>query len=123
MFISHLSYLLYAPPAVAICRHPDSPPAGAAYDAKVASLAAFLDDARLLGRVANRARLRLPPRLRTHDGLMESSEDVREVHWRLVQGLANVRLRPYSLVVDSIGDGRFMGSAHGMETPLDVLGV
>lgn len=123
MFMAHLNYLLYAPSAVAICRHPASPEVGAFYDATVAALAAFLDDALLLGRLANRARLRLPGSIRSHDGLLDSSNDVREIHWRLVHGLKNVKYRPYSLALDPLAGGRHIGSLHGKETPADILGI
>ncbi|GAA5972259.1 hypothetical protein JCM11641_002377 [Rhodosporidiobolus odoratus] len=117
---SHLSWLLFAPEALKHSRQPPSAEDGALYDAKVAALAAFLDDARLLGRVANRARLRLPSSTRA-EGLMDPATEVREIHFRLLQGLSNLKLRPYNLVS---GDRSFfMGATHGQETPLDVLGV
>lgn len=123
MFVAHLNYLLYHPSAAAICRHPESPEDGAHYDARLAALAAYLDDTRLLGRIANRARLRLPSHRRSHDGLLDSDGEIREVHWRLVHGLRNVKFRPYSLLLEPLGEGGHFGSAHGMESPLDVLGV
>ncbi|CEQ38852.1 SPOSA6832_00330 [Sporobolomyces salmonicolor] len=119
---SHLSWLLYAPAAVEFSRDPPSAEDGAYYDAKVAALAAYLDDARLLGRVANRARLRLPVEARA-EGLMHAGRAVREIHFRLIQGLSNVALRPWNLASDPIAQGMYLGSAHGNETPLDVLGV
>ncbi|GAA5878629.1 hypothetical protein JCM1840_003533 [Sporobolomyces johnsonii] len=119
---SHLSWLLYAPAAVEFSRDPPSAEAGAYYDAKVAALAAYLDDARLLGRVANRARLRLPVEARA-EGLMHEGRAVREIHFRLIQGLSNLALRPWNLASDPISQGMYLGSAHGNETPLDVLGV
>ncbi|GAA5857071.1 hypothetical protein JCM8547_007942 [Rhodosporidiobolus lusitaniae] len=117
---SQLSWLLFAPQALDHSKLPPSPEEGAAYDAKVAALAAFLDDARLLGRVANRARLRLPSTSRA-EGLMDPAAEVREIHNRLLQGFGNIKLRPFNLVdLDRTG---FLGSAHGNETPLDVLGL
>ncbi|KAK4055224.1 hypothetical protein OIV83_000504 [Microbotryomycetes sp. JL201] len=123
MFVAHLNYLLYHPVAVSLCRHPESPEDGAHYDAKLAALAAYLDDTRLLTRIANRARLRLPSHRRSHDGLLDHGGEIREVHWRLVHGLRNIRFRPYSVLLSPLGDGAHYGSAHGMETPLDVLGL
>lgn len=89
----------------------------------VGALAAYLDDALLLGRVANRARLRLPGTIRSHEGLMDPATDVQEIHWRLVSGLKNVKFRPYSLTVAPMAERRHVGSLHGVETPLDVLGI
>ncbi|KAM0793454.1 hypothetical protein ACM66B_000897 [Microbotryomycetes sp. NB124-2] len=123
MFVAHLNYLLYHPVAIGLCRHPESPEDGAHYDSKLAALAAYLDDTRLLSRIANRARLRLPSHRRNHDGLLDSRGEIRELHWRLVHGLRNVRFRPYSVLLNPLGDGGHLGSAHGMETPLDVLGL
>ncbi|GAA5845904.1 hypothetical protein JCM5353_008417 [Sporobolomyces roseus] len=122
LFAAHLSWLLYAPEAVKFSRKPPSAEAGAFYDAKVAALAAFLDDARLMGRVANRGRLRLPLDARA-EGLMHDGRSVREIHFRLIQGTANTQLRPWHYASDPISEGMFLGSAHGSETPLDVLGV
>ncbi|GAA5826947.1 hypothetical protein JCM11251_002175 [Rhodosporidiobolus azoricus] len=117
---SHLSWLLFSPTALEFSQHPPSADEGAFFDTKIAALAAFLDDARLLGRIANRARLRLPSTNRA-EGLMDKSPEVRELHSRLLQGLGNVKLRPYNLLdLDRTG---FLGSAHGNETPLDVLGL
>ncbi|GAA6004395.1 hypothetical protein JCM10207_000707 [Rhodosporidiobolus poonsookiae] len=117
---SHLSWLLFAPAAVEFSRKPWTAEDGAVYDAKVAALAAFLNDTRLLGRVANRARLRLPSTYRA-EGLMDRSETVRETHYRLLQGLGNTRFRPYNLA--GADRSYFLGATHGNETPLDVLGV
>ncbi|GAA5922679.1 uncharacterized protein JCM15063_003388 [Sporobolomyces koalae] len=122
LFASHLSWLLYAPAAVEFSRAPPSAEAGAYYDAKVAGLAAFLDDAWLMGRVANRGRLRLPLDARA-EGLMHDGQAVREIHFRIIQGLANTQARPWHYASDPIAEGMFLGSAHGNETPLDVLGV
>ncbi|GAA5891100.1 hypothetical protein JCM6882_006419 [Rhodosporidiobolus microsporus] len=120
MLNSHLSWLLFAPQALELSRQPPSAEEGAFYDTKIAALAAFLDDARLLGRVANRARLRLPSTNRA-EGLMDKSAEVRELHSRLLQGLGNVKLRPYNLLdLDRTG---FLGAAHLSESPLDVLGL
>ncbi|GAA5965491.1 hypothetical protein JCM3765_003304 [Sporobolomyces pararoseus] len=122
LFASHLSWLLYAPKAVEYCRKPPSAEDGAYYDARVAGLAAFLDDPRLVGRVANRGRLRLPLEARA-EGLMHDSQSVREIHFRLIQGLSSTQVRPWHYASDPISEGMFLGSAHGNETPLDVLGV
>jgi hypothetical protein len=48
---------------------------------------------------------------------------VREIHWRLLNGVTNSQLRPFHYVADEIAQGMYLGSAHGNETPLDVLGV
>ncbi|GAA6018261.1 hypothetical protein JCM11491_005127 [Sporobolomyces phaffii] len=122
LFASHLSWLLYAPQAVEYCRKPPSAEDGAYYDAKVAGLAAFLDDPRLVGRVANRGRLRLPLEARV-EGLMHDGQSVREIHYRLIGGTSHVQARPWHYASDPIAEGMFLGSAHGNETPLDVLGV
>ncbi|GAA5870484.1 hypothetical protein JCM16303_002023 [Sporobolomyces ruberrimus] len=122
LFASHLSWLLYAPKAVEYCRKPPSAEDGAYYDAKVAGLAAFLDDPRLMGRIANRGRLRLPLDARA-EGLMHDGQSVREIHFRIIQGLSNTQVRPWHYASDPISEGMFLGSAHGNETPLDVLGV
>ncbi|GAA6064327.1 hypothetical protein JCM10212_004566 [Sporobolomyces blumeae] len=122
LFASHLSWLLYAPEALKFSRDPPSAEDGAYYDAKVAALAAYLDDARLMGRVANRARLRLPLDARA-EGLMHDGVSVREIHYRLIQGLSNTQLRPWHYASDPISEGMYLGAAHGNETPLDVLGI
>ncbi|SCV68806.1 BQ2448_927 [Microbotryum intermedium] len=124
MLTAHLSWLLYSPDALQHSRRPPNAASGAAYDAKIAVLAAFLDDAKLLGRVANRARLRLPEENREH-GIMFVDEEVKAVHWRLIQGLAHIRFRPYSIVMDldDLDHGGHDGSAHGYETPMDILNV
>ncbi|GAA6036583.1 hypothetical protein JCM8097_001237 [Rhodosporidiobolus ruineniae] len=120
MLNSLLSWLLFSPEALEFSAKPPSAEEGAFYDTKVAALAAFLDDARLLGRVANRARLRLPSANRA-EGLLDPAAEVREVHSRLLQGLSNVKLRPYNLLdLDRSG---FLGAVHGNETPLDILGL
>lgn len=75
-----------------------------------------------MGRVANRGRLRLPLDARA-EGLMHDGRSVREIHFRLIQGTANTQLRPWHYASDPISEGMFLGSAHGSETPLDVLGV
>ncbi|KAK4057592.1 hypothetical protein OIO90_001237 [Microbotryomycetes sp. JL221] len=123
MFVAHLNYLLYHPLGVSVSRHPASPEDGAHYDAKLAALSAYLDDTRLLGRIANRARLRMPSHRRNHEGLLDANGEIREVHWRLVNGLRNVRFRPYSILLEPLADGSHFGSMHLMETPLDVLGI
>ncbi|KDE08285.1 hypothetical protein MVLG_01548 [Microbotryum lychnidis-dioicae p1A1 Lamole] len=124
MLTAHLSWLLYSPDALQHSRRPPNAGSGAAYDAKIAVLAAFLDDAKLLGRVANRARLRLPEENREH-GIMFVDEEVKAVHWRLIQGLSHVRFRPYSIIMDldDLDHGGYDGSAHGYETPMDILNV
>ena len=84
LFTTHLSFLLFNPLATSYSAHPHSAKAGAHYDAKVAALSAFIDDARLFIRVANRARLRLSPSTRV-EGLLHPSKEIREVHYRLIQ--------------------------------------
>ncbi|BGP04599.1 hypothetical protein JCM10049v2_000401 [Rhodotorula toruloides] len=122
MVNSHLSYLLFAPEALSFAQSPPSPDDGAFYDAKVAALAAFLDDVRLVNRVANRARLRLPSEMRA-EGLMHPGGAVREIHFRLIQGLYNTKVRPYNMASDEISQAMYVTRAHGTETPLDVLGL
>lgn len=107
LLTAHLAALLFSPDALEYNAHgrPKSVSAldeAAAYDARVAALAAYIDDAQLVGRVANRARLRLGSSLREH-GLMDPAhlDDVRAVHWRLLHGLANVKFRPYSILPDA----------------------
>lgn len=124
---SHLSYLLFSEEAIEFSRHPPSALDGAHYDAKVAALAAFLDDAQLIGRVANRARLRLPHRYRA-EGLLDPAREVREIHYRLLHGLANTRLRPYNMVAEPPEDDggpseSYVSLAHGNNTPFAVLGL
>ncbi|GAA5861421.1 hypothetical protein JCM3774_000243 [Rhodotorula dairenensis] len=124
---SHLSYLLFSEEAIEFSRHPPSALAGAHYDAKVAALAAFLDDAQLVGRVANRARLRLPHRYRA-EGLLDPAREVRDIHYRLLHGLTNTRLRPYNMVADALEDDgvpseSYVALAHGNNTPFTVLGL
>lgn len=84
IFTTQLSFLLFSPKATAYSQDPPSAKAGAHFDAKVAALAAFVDDARLFVRAANRARLRLSPGHRL-EGLLHPSREVREVHYRLIQ--------------------------------------
>ena len=123
VLVAHLSHLLFSPDAIAYSRDPPSPKAGAHYDTKIAVLAAYLDDARLVGRVANRARLRLPKQSRK-SGLMGGTRDVRDVHSKLVQGLAYVKFRPYSLLAPPVARGpNSRGSAHGYALPFQLLGV
>lgn len=55
-----LSFLLFAPNALARSASPATLQEGVQYDLKVATLGAFLGDGRLVGRVVNRARLRVP---------------------------------------------------------------
>ncbi|GAA5916950.1 hypothetical protein JCM8208_001655 [Rhodotorula glutinis] len=120
---SHLSYLLFAPPALALSADPPNAETGATYDARVAALAAFLDDVQLVGRVANRARLRLPRGMRA-EGLMDNDRAVQETHWRLLQGLRNLKMRPWSLA-GKVEDEEALWAMHhgGGETPLAVLGL
>ena len=119
---SHLSYLLFAPSALALSADPPNGETGATYDARVAALAAFLDDVQLVGRVANRARLRLPRGMRA-EGLMDNDRAVQETHWRLLQGLRNLKMRPWSLA-GKVEDEEALWAMHhgGGETPLAVLG-
>ncbi|KPV78348.1 uncharacterized protein RHOBADRAFT_50824 [Rhodotorula graminis WP1] len=120
---SHLSYLLFAPSALALSADPPDAETGAMYDARVAALAAFLDDVQLVGRVANRARLRLPRGMRA-EGLMDNDRTVQETHWRLLQGLRNLKMRPWSLA-GKVEDEEALWAMHhgGGETPLAVLGL
>ncbi|BGP36614.1 hypothetical protein JCM10449v2_000515 [Rhodotorula kratochvilovae] len=120
---SHLSYLLFAPSALALSADPPTRDAGAVYDARVAALAAFLDDAQLVGRVANRARLRLPRGMRA-EGLMDPEREVQDTHWRLLQGLRNLKVRPWSLAGKAEDEELLWAMHHGGgETPLAVLGL
>ncbi|GAA6047811.1 hypothetical protein JCM3770_004654 [Rhodotorula araucariae] len=120
---SHLSYLLFAPSALALSADPPSRDAGAVYDARVAALAAFLDDAQLVGRVANRARLRLRRGMRA-EGLMDPDREVQDTHWRLLQGLRNLKVRPWSLAGKAEDEELLWAMHHGGgETPLAVLGL
>lgn len=96
IFTAQLSYLLFSREAVGYCRNPPSPVAGAKYDAKLAALAAFLDDARLFGRILNRARLRLPEESR-EDGIVGEGIAVKEIHGALARGAKNTRMRPFSM--------------------------
>lgn len=98
MFTSQLSFLLFNPIATDYSASPPDAKAGAHYDAKVAALAAFIDDARLFVRVANRARLRLSPATRI-EGLLHPSREIREVHYRLIQA----RRFCFSLLVGVLG--------------------
>lgn len=115
---AQLSFLLSSPEAIALNLQPPTPEAGGHLDAKISALAAFLDDVKLLGRVANRGRLRLSVANRA-EGLMHDAAEVREVHWRLIQGLANVKLRPYNLVSDPIAEGRYFPD----DSPFSLLGL
>ncbi|GAA5995153.1 uncharacterized protein JCM10292_004567 [Rhodotorula paludigena] len=119
----HLSWLLFSREALAFSANPPTAEAGAYYDAKVAALAAFLDDIRLVGRVANRARLRLPKGMRA-EGLMDPAPEVRDVHFRLMQGLSNTKTRPWSLLSDPVSEARYLAMHfHGGDTPFSVLGL
>lgn len=123
MFSAHLSFLLFSPEALDLSRDPPSAQVGAFYDARIAALAAFLDDARLVGRVANRARLRLPSAAR-EAGLFGDSDLVRSVHPMLVHGLANIQFRPYSLAAHDVAEDGFGQQVFGPDSPLsDLLDV
>ncbi|KAL8283667.1 hypothetical protein RQP46_005462 [Phenoliferia psychrophenolica] len=122
IFTTQLSYLLFNPTATAFSASPPSRKAGAHYDAKVAALAAFIDDARLFVRVANRARLRLSPANRL-DGLLHESREIREVHYRLVQGVGRTRLVPYDLAADPVTEGMYHTTEHGADSPFAVLNL
>ncbi|KAI5479538.1 hypothetical protein MNV49_003480 [Pseudohyphozyma bogoriensis] len=121
IFLSHLSYLLFNPKAIALSNSPSTAREGADFDAKVAALAAYLNDARLFVRVANRARLRLRPQHRA-EGLLAKAEDVTETHWRLAQGIARTKLLPWSLGVDAIPQSDYIDRMFGEESPLHLLG-
>lgn len=114
IFVAQLSYLLHSPDAIALSQHPDTPDIGAHHDAKIAALAAFFNDAKLLGRIANRGRLRLPRRARP-TGVSDGTEKTKEVHWRLIRGLAMVKLRPYNLISNVV--------ELWSEPPFDILGL
>ncbi|GAA96766.1 uncharacterized protein L969DRAFT_97114 [Mixia osmundae IAM 14324] len=87
---SHLVALLFDHDLQELTRYPDDLGQAASYDLHLASLAAFLDDAKLLGRVSNRARLRT-----ASHGFIDPQELTaasRSVY-RLRHGLLNVRYR------------------------------
>lgn len=108
LFTAHLAYLLFAPQATALSARPHTAEEGIDYDQKVAALAAYLDDARLLGRVANRARLRLAPEFR-EDGIRSEADGAKDLLARLDRGLSNVRLRPWSIGLDAESEGGWVG--------------
>lgn len=85
LFTAQLSFLLLHPYAQGVCMHPRSASEGAAYDLRVAALAAFINDAQILGRIANRSRLRLSA----------GDEGSKMLHARLLAGLRHVKLRPF----------------------------
>ncbi|KAM0756132.1 hypothetical protein T439DRAFT_320823 [Meredithblackwellia eburnea MCA 4105] len=122
IFTTQLSYLLFNPVATDYSADPPSAEAGAHFDAKVAALAAFLDDARLFVRVANRARLRLSPATRA-EGLLHPAQEIREVHYRLVQGVASTRLLPYNLASDPIAQGMYHTLVGDRDSPFARLGL
>ncbi|KAK4700029.1 hypothetical protein P7C70_g6220, partial [Phenoliferia sp. Uapishka_3] len=122
IFTTQLSYLLFNPTATAFSAEPPSAKAGAYFDAKVAALAAFIDDARLFIRVANRARLRLHKTARI-EGLLHPAKEIREVHYRLIQGVSRTRLVPYNLAADPMSEGMYHAVEHGENSPFDILGV
>lgn len=90
LFTAQLSHLLLHPAARAECAGPRHVGDGAAYDLKLAALAAFANDAQILGRIANRSRLRLAEGDRGADAL----------HAKLLAGLRNVKLRPFDGSLD-----------------------
>lgn len=108
LFSSHLAYLLFAPDATDRSARPHTAEEGADYDLKLAALAAYLDDARLLGRIANRARLRLPPHLR-EQGVRSEAEEARDLLGKVERGISNVKLRPWSIGLDPEADGGWAG--------------
>ncbi len=108
LFTAQLAHLLFAPDATALSARPHTPEEGADYDLKVAALAAYLDDARLLGRIANRVRLRLPPPLR-EDGIRSEVEGARDLLGKIERGISNVRLRPWSIGLDPEAEGGWLG--------------
>jgi hypothetical protein len=89
---AHLAHLLLDPAALELSRQPPTLEDGAMYDLKVAALASFLDDARLLGRVATRAPLRVDEDFVAEDGKKMTRP---RAHDWLAKGLANVKLRPW----------------------------
>jgi hypothetical protein len=112
---AHLAHLLLDRDALELSRHPRTLDEGAGYDVKVAALAAFLDDARLLGRVATRAHLRVSVGVASASA--SASDDEADAnanaggkgqgtaamvamtrptpHDWLARGLANVKLKPW----------------------------
>lgn len=85
LFTAQLSFLLLHPYAQGVCMHPRSAAEGAGYDLRVAALAAFINDAQILGRIANRSRLRISA----------ADERSKMLHARLLAGLRHVKLRPF----------------------------
>lgn len=55
---------------------------------------------------------------------MDNDRAVQETHWRLLQGLRHLKVRPWSLA-GRIEDEEALWSMHhgGGETPLAVLGI
>ena len=110
-----LAHLLFDPASLAATRSPPSLVAGVDYDLRLAVLAAFLDDARLLNRVATRSALRVRGRA--------VDTDAAERRAWLQAGLARIRLHPFAtstaLVARSSGDERRQGPA----TLLNDLGL
>ncbi|KAM0755479.1 hypothetical protein T439DRAFT_375834 [Meredithblackwellia eburnea MCA 4105] len=120
IFTTQLSYLLFNPTATDFSANPPSAEAGAHFDAKVAALAAFIDDARLFIRVANRGRLRLSRETR-QEGLLHPDREIQEVHFRLVQGVSRTRLIPYNLASDPMSQELYHSLASGRNSAFDIL--
>lgn len=121
VFSAQLSYLLFSKSAISLCRNPPSITAGAQYDAKLAVLAAFLDDARLFGRVANRSRLRLKESMRIK-GIIG---DAGKVFTGLVKGIRNTKFRPYSLELERENVESYAGRSgiYGSDSSFGLLGI
>lgn len=92
--INHLAWLLHSEAGKARCTEPSSFEDASFYDVQVASLAAFLDDARLLHRVLNRSRVRH----RLAPGEPQRTPEMMRNYERLRQGAINARVRPFSQV-------------------------
>lgn len=110
-----LAHLLFDPASLAATRSPPSLVAGIDYDLRIAVLAAYLDDARLLNRVASRSALRVR-------GQAVEPDAAERRAW-LQAGLARVRLHPFAtssaIVARASGDERRQGPA----TLLNDLGL
>ena len=92
--IIHLSTLLHSKAGIERSADPPSFEAGAFFDLQIASLAAYLDDVRLLNRVLSRSGIRQ----RTVRSEPVSASPRKMLHVRrLQQGAINAQVRPFSM--------------------------
>jgi hypothetical protein len=114
--VSHLSYLLFSTRALDLSAKPETTEDGVDYDLRVCVLASFLNDARLMGRVVNRARLRTTRKAQEDD----DEGILLDVFKPIIKGLKNLRFRPFDVIeLEEYGDDDIESG----KTPLEKLRI